>query len=80
MYYVYYIYSFNTICLFSYFSLQNAGGINSGTRGRALIISNRCNNTRPGSEHDYDNMRRMLDQFGFITVGEHRNYTAEVMC
>ena len=76
---LYVCYSFNTICIFSYFALQNPGGINSGTRGRALIISNRCNNTRPGSEHDHDNMRRMLDQFGFITAGEHRNYTAEVV-
>ena len=49
-----------------------------GTRGRALIISNSFNNTRPGSEHDYNNMRRMLEQFGFITVGEHRDYQAEV--
>ena len=52
-----------------------------GTRGRALIISNSFDNTRharQGSEHDYDNIRRMLDQFGFITVGDHRNFTAQV--
>ena len=48
------------------------------TRGRALIISNTCNNDRPGSENDYDNMKRLLDKFGFITVGENKDYTAKV--
>ena len=63
--------------LFSFLP-QSTGQQRLGTRGRALVISNTCNNTRPGSEHDYHNMRRMLDQFGFITVGDHRDYSAEV--
>lgn len=48
------------------------------TRGRALIISNHFNGTRAGSEHDYCNMERMLQKFGFVIAGAHRNYTAEV--
>lgn len=51
----------------------------SETRGRALIISNTYNNSRLVSEQDYINMKRMLDKIGFITVGGHRNYTAQVM-
>ena len=50
----------------------------SGTLGRALIISNTCNNTRPGCEDDFENINRMLDRFGYITVGEHKAYTAQV--
>lgn len=48
------------------------------TRGRALILSNDSNGTRAGSEHDHSNMERMLQKFGFVTAGGHRNYTAEV--
>ena len=47
-------------------------------RGRALIVSNDFNQTRAGSEHDYQNMKRMLDKLGFVTVGSHENYTAAV--
>ena len=47
-------------------------------RGRALIVSNDFNQTRAGSEHDYQNMKRMLDKLGFGTVGSHENYTAAV--
>ena len=50
----------------------------SDTRGRALIISNSYNGQRQGSEYDYDNMKRMLDWLGYITVGGHRNYPANV--
>ena len=57
--------------------LQNASE-KPATLGRALIISNTCNNTREGSEHDYHNIKQMLDKFGLITVGEHRNYSAQV--
>lgn len=49
----------------------------SKTRGRALIISNR--DRRTGSDHDNDNIKRMLGKFGFITVGGHDSYTAQVM-
>jgi len=56
-------------------------GVNpmSETRGRALIISNSYNNTRQGSEHDYANMKRMLEKLGYITVGGHRSYQAHEM-
>lgn len=50
----------------------------SESRGRALILSNTCNGSRRGSEHDYHNIKQMLDKFGFITVGGHRNYAASV--
>ena len=48
------------------------------TRGRALIISNSYNDTRPGSEKDYDNLNLMLSRLGFITVGDHKNFSAKV--
>lgn len=51
----------------------------SKTRGRALIISNKCGTTRPGSEHDYANLQRMFEDFGFVTVGDHKDYTATVV-
>lgn len=51
----------------------------SETRGRALILSNSYNNTREGSAQDYKNIKQMLDKFGFITAGGHKNYTAQVM-
>ena len=57
--------------------LQNASE-KPATLGRALIIFNTCNNTREGSEHDYHNIKQMLDKFGLITVGEHKNYSAQV--
>ena len=47
-------------------------------RGRALIVSNDFNQTRAGSEHDYHNMKRMLDKLWFVTVGTHKDYTAAV--
>ena len=47
-------------------------------RGRALIVSNDYNQTRSGSEHDYQNIKCMLDKLGFVTVGEHKTYTARV--
>ena len=47
-------------------------------RGRALIVSNDYNQTRRGSEHDYQNIKCMLDKLGFVTVGDHKNYTARV--
>ena len=52
------------------------------TRGRALLISNEFKQSngsrRKGSEHDYGNMRALLERMGFIVTGEHQNYTAQV--
>lgn len=56
------------------------------TRGRALILSNKFEHVNPngevewrnGSQHDHDNMKQMLETFGFVVVGEHKNYTAQV--
>ena len=48
----------------------------TSTRGRALIISNKHN--RVGSEYDYENLYHTFDNLGFVTVGAHRNYTAQV--
>lgn len=50
----------------------------SKSPGRALIISNTYHNTTQGANHDYGNIERMLDSFGFITNGGHRGYTAKV--
>lgn len=47
-------------------------------RGRALVVSNKHGETRRGSEHDYKNIRVMLDKLEFETVGDHKNYTAAV--
>ena len=53
------------------------------TRGRALILSNKYEGSgskdRKGSEHDHANMKLMLESFGFIVIGEVRNYTAQVV-
>ena len=52
------------------------------TRGRALLISNEFRQSdgsyRRGSEHDYRNMRALLVRMGFIVVGDHKSYTAQV--
>lgn len=56
-------------------------------RGRALILSNMYQVTdeqtendlmRHGLEHDYKNMKRVLDSLSFVTAGEHKNYNAKV--
>ena len=49
-----------------------------GASGRALIISNTCNGERQGSEHDFRNVKVMLEKFGYRTTGNHRNYTVQV--
>ena len=50
--------------------------------GRALLLSNKyelpSGDFRRGSEHDYTNMKGLLDSLGFVTVGEHKNYTSKV--
>ena len=52
------------------------------TRGRALLISNEFRQSdgsyRRGSEHDYRNMSALLVRMGFIVVGDHQSYTAQV--
>lgn len=55
----------------------------SETRGRALLISNKYETAdqsswRKGSEHDHANMKLMLERFGFVVTGGHRNYLAKV--
>ena len=57
------------------------------TRGRALILSNKHQlidqngdvTWRKGSQHDHLNMKLMLERFGFVVLGEHKNYTAQVI-
>ena len=57
------------------------------TRGRALILSNKHQlidqnghvTWRKGSQHDHLNMKLMLERFGFVVLGEHKNYTAQVV-
>ena len=59
----------------------------TATRGRALIISNKyeyidehgIRKWRKWSELDFTNMKMMLEKFGFVVTGEHRNYTAKVL-
>lgn len=56
------------------------------TRGRALIISNKCDTKdqygkstwRKGSEYDHENMSMMWERFGFAVNGKFKNYTAKV--
>lgn len=53
----------------------------SEPRGRALIISNKCEvgkDWREGADTDHINMRRALEKLGFIVTGNIRNYTAKV--
>lgn len=58
----------------------------TSTRGRALLISNEFKvpgdndqtNWRKGAEVDHQNMKKMLDQLGFVTVGDHKTYSAKV--
>ena len=59
----------------------------TATRGRGLIISNKyeyidehgIRKWRKWSELDFTNMKMMLEKFGFVVTGEHRNYTAKVL-
>lgn len=58
----------------------------TSTRGRALIINNRCGDIevggygRKGSNKDYINVTNMLLSFGFIIshLSHDRNWTARV--
>lgn len=52
-----------------------------GTRGKALIISNKCSSTeeRCGAEQDFNNMKTMFESFHFEVVGGHKDYTAKVI-
>lgn len=47
-------------------------------RGRALILSNGFNGLRPGSEHDFHNLKELFEKLHFDVKGEHRDYTAKV--
>jgi hypothetical protein len=58
------------------------------TRGRALILSNKHEvkdnhgqviDWRKGADIDHDNMRNMLENFGFVVNGEYKSYTSQVI-
>ena len=55
--------------------------MSSDKRGRALLISNAYSSCpRTGSKHDFNNLEVMFGKFHFDVVGEHKDYTAQVMC